>query len=302
MANSGDLLIVATDKELTRDDLERADHSLRTNEPVRTSLDLIHLSSVDALLLRELWSPSYVKYFFSDFGIQTMDHPRLHYMAGKMFFMGATMPQGAILGPNPVPYLPDYLMTKRHSEWTNFRLELETFKSLLESTKQVPTGFDLPQAPAIKLKAYLYDPKKFSLTAPEKQRFMVDLIPLITGESKGEEAWTSVGFKGASYRTKAGALLSHIQQHRNWIVPYPIDGVKAHLAEGIRNEVDISEKNWCALNLVLLLTHERADQSQIKTVLARLERDPYGRVILKKEDEGLWSVTEMQLRKLPVQK
>jgi hypothetical protein len=78
--------------------------------------------------------------------------------------------------------------------------------------------------------------------------------------------------------------------------------VKALLAEGIRKEVDISEKNWCALNLVLLLTHERADQSQIKTVLARLERDPYGRVILKKEDEGLWSVTEMQLRKLPVQK
>jgi spermidine synthase len=302
MANSGDLLIVATDKELTRDDLERAENSLRTNETVRASLDLIHLSSLDALLLRELWSPTYVKYFFSDFGIQTMDQPRLHYVAGKMFFMGATMPQWAILGPNPIPYLPEYLMTKRHPEWRNFRLELEMFKDLLESAKQVPTGFDLPQAPAIKLKAYLSDPKKFPLTAPENQRFMVDLIPLITGKSKGEGAWTRVGFKGASYRTKAGALLSHIQQHRNWIVPYPIDGVKALLEEGILKGVDISEKNWCALNLVLLLTHERADQSQIKTVLARLERDPYGRVVLKKQDEGLWEFTEGQLNKLSAQK
>jgi hypothetical protein len=231
-----------------------------------------------------------------------MDHPRLHYMAGKMFFMGATMPQGAILGPNPIPYLSDYLMTKRHPEWSNFSLELEMFKALLESTKQVPTGFDFPQAPAIKLKAYVSDPKKFPLTAPEKQGFMVDLIPLITGKSKGEKAWTRVGFKGASYRTKVGALLSHIQQHRNWIVPYPIDGVKALLEEGILKEVDISEKNWCALNLVLLLTHERPDMSQIKTVLARLERDPDGRVVLKEEDEGLWAITEMQLRKLSVQK
>jgi hypothetical protein len=230
-----------------------------------------------------------------------MDHPRLHYMAGKMFFMGGTLPQGVILGPNPIPHLPDYLMTKRHPEWTNFRLELKLFKDLLQSTKQVPTGFDLPQASAIKLKAYLYDPKKFPLTAPEKQRFMVDLIPLVTGESKGEEAWKGVGLNGASYRSKAGVLLSHIQQHRNWIVPYPIDGVKALLEEGILKEVDISEKNWCALNLVLLLTHERADRSQIKTVLARLERDPDGRIVLKKEDEGLWGSVEMQLRRLSVQ-
>jgi hypothetical protein len=175
-------------------------------------------------------------------------------------------------------------------------------KDLLQSAKQVPTGFDLPQAPAIKLKAYLSDPKNFSLTAPEKQRFMVDLIPLITGNSKSEEDWTRVGFMGASYRNKAEVLLSHIQQHRNWIVPYPIDGLKALLEEGILKGVDVYEKNWCVLNLVLLLTHERADRNQIKAVLARLQKDPAGRVVLKKEDEGLWGLIELQLRKLSVQK
>jgi hypothetical protein len=302
MANEGDLLVVATDKEFAKEDLERAEKVLQTNEAVRASLDFIHLSSLDALLLRQLWSPSHVRDFFSDSGIQTMDHPRLHYMAGKMFFMGVTIPQRVILGPNPIPHLSEYLMTKRHPEWTNFGFELETFKSLLKSTKQVPSGFDLPQAPAIKLKAFLNDPTKFPLTASEKQRFMVDLIPLITGMAKGEDAWTKVGMKGASYRNKAEVLLSHIGQHRNWIVPYPIDGVKVLLEEGILKGVDVYDKNWCALNLVLLLTHEKADMSQIKTVFANLETDKDGRVLLKKEDEGLWTFTEEQLKKRSLQK
>ena len=46
MANAGDLLIVATDKEFAREDLERAENLLRTNEAVRASLDFIHLSSL----------------------------------------------------------------------------------------------------------------------------------------------------------------------------------------------------------------------------------------------------------------
>jgi spermidine synthase len=302
MANTGDLLIVATDKELARDDLERAENSLRTNKAVRNSLDLIHLSSLDALLLREIWSPSYVKYFFSDFGIQTMDHPRLHYMAGKMFFMGATMPNSALLGPDSASYLSEYLMVRRHPGWAGFPLESETFSSFMKSTRDFVSGSDLPMAQAVGLKAYLYNSANFSLTEQEKQFLGVDLIPLITGKARGKEAWVKVGLKEASFRKKGEAMLSHIGRHRNWIVPYPIDGLKALLEEGILKGVDVYEKNWCALNLVLLLSHERADPSQIKTVLTRLERDPHGRIVLKKEDEGLWGVTELQLKKLFVQK
>jgi spermidine synthase len=302
MANEGDLLIVATDKEFVKEDLERAENLLQTNETVRASLDFIHLSSLDALLLRQLWSTSHVRDFFSDSGIQTMDHPRLHYMAGKMFFMGATMPRSVLLGATPIPHLSEYLMTKRHPEWANFKLEVDTFKSFMESARERASGHDLLMVPAIKLKAYLYDSRMFSLTEQEKQFFKVDLIPLITGKAKGEGAWTKVGLKRASYRRKAEVMLSHIDQHRNWIVPYPIDGLKALLKEGILNGADVYEKNWCALHLVFLLTYERADMSQIKPVFASLETDKDGRVLLKKEDEALWRHVEGQLKKVSVQK
>jgi hypothetical protein len=97
-------------------------------------------------------------------------------------------------------------------------------------------------ASAIKLRAYLYDSKKFSLTGPEKQFFMVDFIPMITGESKDGDAWGKVGLKEASYRRKAEAMLSHIDRHRNWIVPYRIDGLRTLLEEGIVKGADVYER------------------------------------------------------------
>jgi spermidine synthase len=301
MANPGDLLIVATDKEFTRNDLQRAENMLRANEAVRASLDTIHLASLDTILLRELWSPFYMKHFFSDFGIQTMDYPRLHYLAGKMFFMGVKMEGDVLLGPGPIPYLSEYLLVKRHPEWTDFAFDSESFKSFLESTKDLLSGNDLPMAPAVRLKAYLYNSTRFSLTEQEKQSFGVDLIPLITGKAKGEEAWVKAGLKGASYRRKAERMLSHIDLHRNWVVPYPIDGLRILLEEGIVKGSDVYEKNWCALRLALILTCERADRRQINMVLANVKRDEQGQILLKKGDEGLWEMIEGQLKKLSAQ-
>jgi spermidine synthase len=296
MANSGDLLLVATDKEFTRDDLEGAKKVLKTNEAVRSSLDIIHLSSLDGILLRELWSPSYIRSFFSNFGIQTMDNPRLHYMAGKMFFMGTRMEGDDLLGPKSIPFMGDYLLVKRHPEWANFTLDAETFKSFLESTRDLISGANLPMALAIRLKAYLYNPNKFSLTEQEKQFFAVDLIPLVTGQDKDESVWVKVGLQGASYKRKAEAMMSHIGRHRNWIVPYPIDGLKALLKEGIIQGSDDFEKNWCALQMAFILIYEKADVDQIRVVLASLKRDKDGRVLLKSSDEGLWEFIKTQMK------
>lgn len=257
-------------------------------EAVLASLNTIGLSSLDAILLRELWSPSYIKDFFSDFGIQTMDNPRLHYMAGKAFFMDLNISE-VLLGPASIPYLSEYLLVKRHPEWAKIALDFETVRSFWESTKDRVKGHLLPMVPAVRLKAYLYDPNKFSLTAQEKKSNRVDLIPMITGKARDEESWAKVGLKGASYRTKAKAMLSHIDKHRNWIVPYPIDGLKALLEEGILQGADAYEKNWCALQMVFFLTYERADQGRIKAVFDRLQRDKYGNVLLRKEDEEEFS-------------
>jgi hypothetical protein len=41
---------------------------------------------------------------------------------------------------------------------------------------------------------------------------------------------------------------------------------------------------------------------QINTVLANLEKDKNGRVLLRKGDEGLWEMIEGELQKLSAQK
>jgi len=231
-----------------------------------------------------------------------MDHPRLHYMAGKMFFTGASMPRAALLGPHSTSYVSEYLMVQRYPEWTNFTSEFKPRKSLLESAIERPSGFELPMASAIKLRAYLYDSRKFSLTGPEKQFFMVDLIPMITGESKHRDAWGKVGLKEASYRRKTEAMLSHIDRHRNWIVPYRIDGLRTLLEEGIVKGADVYERNWCTLRLALTLTFERTDMGRINTVLANLIKDKDGRVLLRKGDERIWEMIEAELQRLSAQK
>jgi spermidine synthase len=296
VANPGDLLLVATDKEFSREDLERAENVLKTNEAVRSSLDIIHLSSLDGILLRELWSPSYIRSYFSNFGIQTMDHPRLHYMAGKMFFMGTRIQENVLLGPNSIPFMEDYLLVKKHPEWVNLTLDSETFKSFLDSSKDMVSGSDLLMGRSIRLKAYLTDPNKFSLTEQEKQFFMVDLIPTITGKINDESVWMKIGLEEASYKRKAEAMMSHIGRHRNWIVPYPIDGLKALLKEGIIQGTDDFEKNWCALQTAFILIYESADSGQIREVLVSLKRDKDGRVLLKSDDEGLWEFIQTQMK------
>ncbi|MGZ3569561.1 MAG: spermine/spermidine synthase domain-containing protein [Thermodesulfobacteriota bacterium] len=298
MSNPGDLLIVATDKEFTRDDLERSENMLRTNEAVRASLDIIHLSSLDGILLRELWSPSLTRSFFRNFRVQTMDNPRLHYMAGKLFFMGPGIEENVLLGTHSITYMEDYLLVKRHPEWANFTLDSKTFRSFLESARDLAFGTDLPMAQAIRLKAYLYDSNKFSLTEQDKRFFAVDLIPLITGKIMDKDAWVKVGLNEASYRRKAEAMLSHIGRHRNWVVPYPIDGLKVLLEKGIIQGADDLEKNWCSLVLAYVLINERTDMGQIRAVLDRLKRDKDGRVLLKNGDGGLWEVIQTEMKNL----
>jgi hypothetical protein len=225
-----------------------------------------------------------------------MDNPRLHYLAGKMFFVGSRIGENVLLGPNSIPYMEDYLLVKRHPEWANSIMDSETFKSLLESSRDLVFGSDLLMARAIRLKAYLTDPNEFSLTEEYKRYFAVDLIPLLTGKITGEAAWAKVGLKEASYRGKAEAMISHIGRHRNWIVPYPIAGLKALLEEGIIHGTDDFEKNWCVLQTAFILIYESAEPGQIKAVLDMLKRDKGGRVLLKGGDEGLWEFVQRQMK------
>jgi hypothetical protein len=107
---------------------------IHTYEAVLASLNTIGLSSLEAILLRELWSPSYIKDFFSDFGMQTMDNPELHYIAGKAYSMDLSISE-VLLGPASITYLSEYLLAKRHPEWAKLALDFETVRSFLESAR-----------------------------------------------------------------------------------------------------------------------------------------------------------------------
>jgi len=296
VASPMDLLVLATDKEFTSHDLEIAENVLKENLAVRSSLETIHLSSLDAILLRELWSPSYIR-SFSGFGTQTMDYPRLHYMAGKMFFIGGVIERSALLNPVSIAHLSEYLLVKKYSRWEDSPLESEVLESLLKSTRNLVSGDEFLMAPSVRLKAYLSDPNKFSLTKQEKEFFMVDLIPLITGKTKDKDAWLKVGLQGATYRKKAEVMMSHVSQHRDWIVPYPIDGLKAVLKEGMIKGTNAHESNWCTLQAALILLYEGTDIDQIKSILEKLKKDNEGRLLLQKGDERLLERIEIWLKK-----
>lgn len=283
-ANPGDLLIVASDKRFSDKDVTRAEEILRNNEQVRASLEAINIDSFESLLIREIWTPSYIADHFSGAGIQTMDNPRLHYMAGKGFFMGENISAEYLLSSASVSYLSEYLLVQKYTKWGELPLNRELFNVFFRASIDKVRGGSLLMAPALKLKAYLSDPDEFPLSEREKGTFRIELIPFITNSEPGMHDWSQIGLEGASFREKAQVLLEHVQMFRSWIVPYPVDGLQALLQEGMAKGKDDYEKNWCALQLALLLIKERYDKDAVDAVLNQIIRRDDGTLFLREQD------------------
>jgi hypothetical protein len=296
MSNLGDMVIIATNKPLPLENLWKAEETLRLNNQVKTSLDTINMGSLDSILLRELWSPSYIADHFSGYGIQTMDNPRLHYIAGKDYFIGRNVPSKLLFSSVSAPYHHEYLMVKKHPNWENFSFSKEFFDPLLHSTRDKIEGSLLPMNHALTLKAYLSNPDVFTLSKEQKETFKVNLVPFIMEPPQGENDWSVIGLEGASFREKAQLLLQHVQAFRNWIVPYPVDGLQALLQEGMAKGEDNYEKNWCALQLALLLVKERHNKDAVTTVLNQIIRRDNGAIILREQDTFLLGELERVMR------
>jgi hypothetical protein len=101
------------------------------------------------------------------------------------------------------------------------------------------------------------------------------------------KSWDQVGLEGASFRKKAQALIHQIKQARSWIVPYPVDGLISLLQEGISNGKDVYEKNWCVLQMALLMAAERADMKRVEEILEKTLRENNGQIILHEKDNDL---------------
>ncbi|MFH1438124.1 MAG: hypothetical protein ABIJ56_20615, partial [Pseudomonadota bacterium] len=274
--------------------IRSAEKILAENKKVRESLEEINIDSIDAILLRQIWTTGFIADHFNNFGTQTMDNPRLHYLAGKCFFLGGRLQHNFLLGPEPAMYYEDFLLAKKYPGWQDHAFTIEEFQKLLMSTKNLMSGSFLPAAYGLKLKAHLNDPAAFPLSADDRKSARVELIPLITGKSDGAKDWAAAGLEGASYRKKAQAMLNHIGRFRNWVVPYPIDGFKAVLAEGAVKGADAHEKNWCALQLAMILLEEKADKKLVQQVLAGTVKGSDGEVAL--EDGDTWLMESIKTR------
>jgi hypothetical protein len=216
-----------------------------------------------------------------------MDNPRLHYLAGQSYFIGQDVPLTMLYNSTSAYYRQAYLLPQKYADWDTLPFSQDTFQQLLLATKGSVNNILLSLYHPVILKAYLYDPEMFPLSPDLSVQFKVELFPFLLTPQPADE-WAKIGLDGASFRQKAEVLLQHIQQFRNWIVPYRIDGFRTVLQQGMTQGQDAYERNWCTLQLALLLIREDHDLSGAEVVLKQLIRQPDGTIAISPEDYGLF--------------
>jgi spermidine synthase len=91
----GDLLVLASKRALTLSDQQRAQTVLADNPAVRASLADIGIHSFGQLRERERMGLLIVADQLKNVGIETLDRPRVHYLAGRARFVGAGLEEAA---------------------------------------------------------------------------------------------------------------------------------------------------------------------------------------------------------------
>lgn len=258
MSQANDLLILAANNPIGAEDLAGAESELERNQEVRSSLDAIGLGLLDSILLREIWSPSFVCAHFGSCPIQTMDKPVLHYIAGKAYFLGERVPEHFIFSSSTAPYTGEFLLSARYCGANSFPLTPHSFSTLLPSACDRTRGesFCLPMYEALKLNAYLRDPFCYPLSDEESRKFDVNLLNDIMNEKLDHSGAFTTAPNALSIE-KAVALLKQIERTRNWIVPYSRNGLCSLLKEGTLHSHRIPEKIWFAMQLARIRSEDR---------------------------------------------
>jgi predicted membrane-bound spermidine synthase len=286
-SNNSDLLIMASNKIFNRQDLIQSEQLFNNNKDVKTSLEKIRIRTFDALLIRELFSFSYIKENFSRSGIQTIDNPRLHYLAGKNFFTGVSINYNDIFNAKSASYYKDYLLAKKYTNWEQLTFSGEMFDSLNYAMQIAFSGRYLIMSGAVKQKAWFRDPVQFPLSEKEEQHYKLNIIPFITHYIDDEESWSKINCKNESFRKKISVLFTHMNHSRNWIFPYPIDGLKKIINQGIHYGESPHEQNWCSLMMALLMINERENIEKITNILDEMHKTPEGNIDISEKDENL---------------
>ena len=111
-----DYLILAAQQPLGKQDLDRAIVRFNGNPRLRGSLGDIGISSVEEVIaLLQPWIPVLASLHL-DLGIETRDRTRLHYLAGRAFFVGRSVEkERQTLRSNPIT---QQILMRYHENWS----------------------------------------------------------------------------------------------------------------------------------------------------------------------------------------
>jgi len=298
-SNAADLIMVAPQKALTAADVRRAEEVLQRSDRARESLRKLNLDDLDSLLIREIWTPSYFKTMFSSYDRQTMDHPRLHYIAGRAFFNGFNMDPETLWTPLSIPFVPEYLIAMKYPDWKTHAFSREAFQTLLHSLQDRTDNSMPPMAPSVGLKAFLGNPQMYPMSSQQSQQLGLDVLQFVVNPNQAKLDWGVVGLQGANFRQKAQFLLNHVMKSRNWIVPYPLAGLEALLQQGMSESKDPYERTWCALELSLLHGQEKGDRRLIQGIMDKVVRENGGKLSVSEQDRPLLERLRGMMERLP---
>ena len=298
-SNAADLIMVASQKALTAADVRRAEEVLRRSDRARESLRKLNLGELDSLLIREIWTPSYFKTMFSSFDRQTMDHPRLHYIAGKAFFNHAYMNPEPLWNPSSIPFVSEYLIAMKYPDWKTHAFSKEEFQTLLGSLRDHIDNSMPPIRRALVLKEFIGSPNMYQLSYQQAQQFGLDVQQFVVNPNQRKLDWGTIGLQGATVHQKAQFLLNHIQSTRNWVAPYPVSGLEALLQQGMSESKDPYEKTWCALQLSLLIGQEKGDRHLVQVIMDKAVRENGGKLPMAEQDRPLLERVREMMDRLP---
>jgi spermidine synthase len=283
-----DLLILASKRPVSCRDLTSAERTLASTAGVKASLADIRISSLAGILVRERWTPSFLADYVQGGGIQTLDFPGLHYLAGKDFFIGRDLDPSIFMDNRTTAYGNDYLFYKQCAEWQVAPDTPEAFEALVASTVSVFTNEPSPMTDALLMRAFLSDSQAYPLPWEKEKQFGIDVLPFIINYTADEEEWAHINLKGAPLRVRAETLLRHVENFRSWMTPYPMDGLVTLLRKGMAESPDPGDRNWFTLELARLLKQERVDSRTIQEILQHLVRDKDGNLLINEEDLYLY--------------
>jgi hypothetical protein len=96
--SENDLLLLAARRPFTSADRQRAEATLARLDAVRSSLDEIGVSSIEDILEREVQTLPNLLFQGRKYGVNTVDRPRLHYLAGRAMFDGTRITEDMLDG------------------------------------------------------------------------------------------------------------------------------------------------------------------------------------------------------------